>query len=215
MIRVFLVDDQVIIREGLRVLLGLEPDLEVVADAENGQKAIEIITNLDRLPDVILMDIRMPIMDGVTATGRLMRSYPSLKILVLSTFDDQQYIGDALRAGACGYLLKDTPSEELAAVIRSIDRGYTQFSPGILQKIVSQSSGSTLPSELLSLTMRERDVLKLIAAGASNREIAQQLFISEGTVKNYVTSILNQLQLRDRTQVAIFASSFLRNGEWL
>lgn len=215
MIPIVLVDDQNIIREGLKVLLQLEPDIKVVGDAENGKLALELISHLYTIaqqPQVVLMDIRMPVMDGVAATQALCSSYPNIKILILSTFDDESYVGDALRAGACGYLLKDTPSEELAEAIRSIDRGYSQLSPGILQKAlgpVSPKVHQSLPPEVLALTLREREVLKLIATGASNREIAQKLFISEGTVKNHVTSILSQLQLRDRTQTAIYASTLL------
>ncbi len=215
MITVVIVDDQNIIREGLKVLLQLEPDIEVVGDAENGKQALELFACLEaraQLPRVVLMDIRMPVMDGVATTQAIRSAYPKIKILILSTFDDESYVGDALRAGAWGYLLKDTPSEELAEAIRSIDRGYSQLSPGILQKVlqpIPPKAPLSLPPEVLNLTLREREVLKLIAKGASNREIAQQLFISEGTVKNHVTSILSQLKLRDRTQAAIYASTLL------
>jgi DNA-binding NarL/FixJ family response regulator len=224
MIRVLLVDDQGLIRQGLRALLELEPDLEIVADAENGEVAIELLENLkdaNTLPDVILMDIRMPIMDGVAATQLVSQNFPSVKVLVLTTFDDRDYVTEALSVGAVGYLLKDTPSEELANAIRTIQKGYTQFAPGILQKAlpkvnspISQNSGNKssrepLPSSFHDLTAREREVLRLIATGASNREIAKTLYISEGTVKNHVTNVLSRLNLRDRTQAAIFANSVL------
>lgn len=210
MIRVLLVDDQSLIRRGLRALLELEADLAIVGEAENGQMAIEQVQALQ--PDVVLMDIRMPIMDGVAATDEIMQQFPETKVLVLTTFDQDDYVTQALQKGAVGYLLKDTPSEELATAIRSVQRGYHQLSPGLLQKILTQTIQPTppeLPPGFAELTPREKEVLQLIAQGASNREIAQQLYISEGTVKNYVTSILGRLNLRDRTQAAIFANSVL------
>lgn len=208
MIKVLLVDDQSLIRQGLKALLELEPDLEVVGDAENGEIAIHLIEELS--PDVVLMDIRMPIMDGVAATWEIQKRFPGIKVLVLTTFDDDEYVKAALQNGAMGYLLKDTPSEELAVAIRAVYKGYTQLGPGIVKKLLTQFSSVTPPPpSLAELTPREKEVLRLIATGANNREIAQQLYISEGTVKNHVTNILNRLDLRDRTQAAIFANSFL------
>lgn len=208
MIKVLLVDDQSLIRQGLKALLELEPDLEVVGDAENGEIAIHLIEELS--PDVVLMDIRMPIMDGVAATWEIQKRFPAIKVLVLTTFDDDEYVKAALQNGAMGYLLKDTPSEELAVAIRAVYKGYTQLGPGIVKKLLTQFSSVTPPPpSLAELTPREKEVLRLIATGANNREIAQQLYISEGTVKNHVTNILNRLDLRDRTQAAIFANSFL------
>jgi DNA-binding NarL/FixJ family response regulator len=215
MIRVLLVDDQSIIRQGLKALLELESDLTVIADAENGQIAIEKVKTLQASaqgPDVVLMDIRMPVMDGVAATREICQRFPASKVLVLTTFDDDTYVAEALCVGAMGYLLKDTPSEELAAAIRSVHKGYTQLGPGIFQKVlakVPEISSAPMPSNLAELTLREQDVLRLIASGASNREIAQQLYITEGTVKNHVTNILGRLGLRDRTQAAIYANSYL------
>jgi DNA-binding NarL/FixJ family response regulator len=215
MIRVLLVDDQSIIRQGLKALLELEADITVIADAENGQIAVEKVEALQasaQRPDLVLMDIRMPVMDGVAATREICRRFPATKVLVLTTFDDDTYVAEALSVGAMGYLLKDTPSEELAAAIRSVHKGYTQLGPGIFQKVlakVPEISSAPLPSNLTELTLREQDVLRLIASGASNREIAQQLYISEGTVKNHVTNILGRLGLRDRTQAAIYANSYL------
>jgi DNA-binding NarL/FixJ family response regulator len=218
MIRVLLVDDQSILRQGLKALLELEPDITIVADAENGQIAVEKVETLqasDQGPDLVLMDIRMPVMDGVAATREICQRFPSSKVLVLTTFDDDTYVAEALSVGAMGYLLKDTPSEELAAAIRSVHKGYTQLGPGIFQKVLakvpenSSLSSAPPPSNLAELTLREQDVLRLIASGASNREIAQQLYISEGTVKNHVTNILGRLGLRDRTQAAIYANSYL------
>jgi DNA-binding NarL/FixJ family response regulator len=213
MIRIVLVDDQHLIRQGLKALLELEPDLEVVGEGENGQMAIALVASLQ--PDVVLMDIRMPMMDGVAATRAINQQFPGTKVLVLTTFDDDQYVAEALRCGAMGYLLKDTPSEELAVAIRSVYRGYTQLGPGLVEKIMAQLPMTAPPNSASpppiwdELTPREQEVLRLIAKGASNREIAQSLYISEGTVKNHVTNILNRLNLRDRTQAAIFANSFL------
>ncbi len=213
MIKVLLVDDQGLIRQGLRALLELEPDLEIVAEAENGEQAINLVAEFQ--PDVVLLDIRMPIMDGVAATKEIQKRFPTTKILVLTTFDDDEYVSAALQNGAMGYLLKDTPSEELAVAIRAVYKGYTQLGPGIVKKLLTQFSNGTpihstpVPSTLTELTPREKEVLRLIATGASNREIAQELYISEGTVKNHVTNILNTLNLRDRTQAAIWANTYL------
>jgi DNA-binding NarL/FixJ family response regulator len=216
MIRVFLVDDQSIMRQGLRTLLGLESDLEVVGEAENGQLAVDWVVAMQGTPlkpDVVLMDVRMPTMDGVAATRHLLQQFPTLKILVLTTFSDDEYVKAALGLGACGYLLKDTPSEDLAAAIRAVFKGYSQFSPGIMQRALIETTPipepiESIPPELIELTLREREVLQLIATGANNREISQTLFITEKTVKNHVTNILRCLGLRDRTQAAIFANIY-------
>lgn len=213
MIHVVLIDDQHLIRQGLKTLLELEPDLQVVGEGENGEMAIALVESLH--PDVVLMDIRMPVMDGVAATRAIVEQFPDTKVLVLTTFDDDQYVAEALRCGAMGYLLKDTPSEELAVAIRSVHKGYTQLGPGLVEKIMAKVPSTaplmppSPPQSWDELTPREQEVLRLIAKGASNREIAQSLYISEGTVKNHVTNILNRLNLRDRTQAAIFANSFL------
>ncbi len=217
MIRLLLVEDQQIVRRGLRTVLELEPDFQVVAEAGDGQQALRELTSLQigqRLPDVVLMDIRMPIMDGVVATQHITQQYPEVKILMLTTFDDAKYIAEALRFGAKGYLLKDTPPEELAEAIRSLYRGYTQFGPGILERLIERVSSDVLdekalPPGMAELTAREKEVLCLIAKGASNREIAQTLFLSEGTVRNHISHILMRLDLRDRTQAAIVANTFL------
>ncbi|BAZ68220.1 LuxR family two component transcriptional regulator [Fischerella sp. NIES-4106] len=213
MIKVLLVDDQNLIRQGLKALLELEPDLEIIGEAENGETAIHLMEELH--PDVILMDIRMPIMDGVAATREIHKRFPNIQILVLTTFDNDEYVTAALQNGAMGYLLKDTPSEELAVAIRAVYKGYTQLGPGIVKKLLTQfppvvpDKSPPPPPSLTELTPREKEVLRLIATGATNKEIAQKLYISEGTVKNHVTNILNRLNLRDRTQAAIFANSFL------
>ena len=209
MIKILIVDDGHLIRQGLKALLELEPDLQIIGEAQNGQIAIDRVKELQ--PDVVLMDIRMPIMDGVTATKEICQQFPHVNILVLTTFDDDTYVAAAIRFGAKGYLLKDTPSEEIAAAIRAVNLGYTHLAPGMIAKVIANRVDPeiSLPPELAQLTPRELEVLKLIAVGANNREIAQQLYISEGTVKNHVTNILNRLNLRDRTQAAILAKTYL------
>jgi DNA-binding NarL/FixJ family response regulator len=215
MIRLLLVDDQNLICQGLKAMLSLEADLEVVGIANNGEVAIEQVAALQ--PDVVLMDVRMPIMDGREATRMITQQYPQVKVLVLSTFDDDQYIADAMRAGAKGYLLKDMPSEELAQAIRFVHLGYTQLAPGLMEKLIAEFSTTPTPTTklestsaaLVQLTPREQEVLQLVAAGATNRDIAQQLFISEGTVKTHVTHLLNRLNFRNRSQLAIYAHSML------
>ncbi|AFY88520.1 response regulator [Chroococcidiopsis thermalis] len=210
MIQILVVDDQSLIRQGLKALLELDPELTVVGEAENGQLALQLAQELR--PDVILMDIRMPLMDGVAATREILQQLPQTKVLVLTTFDDDEYVKAAIAHGAMGYLLKDTPSEELAIAIHAVHKGYTQLGPGIVKKLLVSPLSVTKPTPppvLQELTPRELEILQLIASGANNREIAQKLFISEGTVKNHVTNILNRLNLRDRTQAAIFANTFL------
>jgi len=212
-IRLLLVDDQMIIRQGLRSLLEAKPDLEVVGEAENGEQAIREIEVLH--PDVVLMDVRMPVMDGVAATRHICQQFSHIKVLVLTTFDDDDYVSQAMRLGARGYLLKDTHSDDLAAAIRAVHKGFTQMGPGLLEKTLTPPTSTSptqsvqIPPELIGLTTREREVLSLIIAGANNREIAEALFISERTVKNHITHILSQLNVRDRTQAAMFASPFL------
>ncbi|WP_414512919.1 response regulator transcription factor [Nostoc sp. PCC 9305] len=221
MIRVLIAEDQEIVRRGLKTLLTTKPDLQVVGEAENGERAIQLIEGLQAQflpPDVVLMDIRMPVMDGVEATRLICQKFPGTKILILTTFDDAKYVAEALRFGAKGYLLKDTPAEELAEAIRSIHKGYTQFGPGIVEKMMANVSvietdkPQELPPGMTELTAREREILRMIANGASNREIAQAVFLSEGTVRNHISNILARLNLRDRTQAAIVANSFM---SWL
>jgi DNA-binding NarL/FixJ family response regulator len=200
------------VRQGLQSLLEAKPDFQVVGEAENGEQAVAQVEALQ--PDVALMDIRMPIMDGIAATQLICRQFPATKVVVLTTFDDDDYVSRAMRYGARGYLLKDTHSEELAQAIRAVHKGYTQMGPGLFEKAIASPSPdlplqSTLPPELAVLTPRERQVLCLIAKGSSNREIAKALYISERTVKNHVTSILSSLNLRDRVQAAMFVSAFL------
>jgi len=211
MIRLVLVDDQPLLRRGMKALLKTDGELQVVGEAGHGQEAIALLeaTPADEIPDVVLMDIRMPVMDGVAATRAIAQRFPTLKVLVLTTFDDQDYVIQALRYGASGYLLKDTPFEELTQAIRLVHKGYTQLSPGLTGKLLAQMHPTPPPPDFMDLTPREREILQWIARGASNREIAQALYISEKTVRNHVTNILNRLGLRDRTQAALYVHSTL------
>ena len=213
-VRVLVVDDQRLMREGIASLLALQEGIEVVGAAEDGQEAIERALTLS--PDVILMDVRMPVMDGVEATAAICRQLPTCQVLMLTTFDDEAYIVRALQAGARGYLLKDIPTRDLAEVIRLAQAGIYQLDPSVAGKLVGvlnrADKGATPAPEAPvsspapdSLTDRELEVLRLIARGATNREIAAQLVVSEGTVKNHVSNILSRLSLRDRTQAAIYA----------
>lgn len=212
MIRILLVDDQALFREGLRTLLSVRPDLEVVGEAENGREAIDAVAKLQ--PDVILMDLRMPVLNGVAATRQLQQEQPDSKVIVLTTFDDDEYIFDGLRAGAVGYLLKDVSSDKLVEAIRAAARGESFLEPSIAAKVVAEFtrlSGQARPSLssdqplVAPLSERELEILRVLADGASNREIAQKLYITEGTVKNHVTNILGKLGVRDRTQAALKA----------
>ncbi|MBD2603803.1 response regulator transcription factor [Scytonema hofmannii FACHB-248] len=217
MIRLLLVDDQSLVRQGLKAILSLEPDLEIVGMGENGEEAISIIERLaiaqveTPQPDIVLMDLRMPVMNGTTATRIICERFPNIKVLVLSTYDDDRDVSEAIRAGAKGYLLKDMPSSELVNAIRSINSGYAQLAPGLLERVVSQNiakpiSQSISPA-LAELTPRELDVARLVAIGATNQEIAQKLFICESTVKTHINSIFNRLNLKNRSQLAIYANS--------
>jgi DNA-binding NarL/FixJ family response regulator len=210
-IRLLLVDDQELVCQGLKAMLNLESDLEVLGIANNGQDAVQKAETLQ--PDIILMDIRMPIMDGREATRVISQKFPDIKVLVLSTFDEDDYIAQSIKAGARGYLLKDMPCEELAQAVRLVFRGYTQMGPGLMEKMldgmldsdVTEEESSEL--ELAELTPREIDVFSLIGKGCTNREIAKELYITEGTVKTHVTHILNRLNLSNRAQIAIYANS--------
>ncbi|MBD1867241.1 response regulator transcription factor [Cyanobacteria bacterium FACHB-471] len=210
MIRLLLVDDQNLICQGLQAVLNQETDLQVVGTAENGQVAIEQAKTLQ--PDVVLMDIRMPVMTGIEATRLINEQLPNIKVLVLSTFDDDRDIAQSMRAGAKGYLLKDMPAPELAEAIRLVHRGYSQMAPGLMERLMTNVSDSSeenqsAPEELAQIPPRERDVLRLIGQGCSNREIATELHLAEGTVKTYVTHLLNRLTFKNRSQLAIYANS--------
>jgi DNA-binding NarL/FixJ family response regulator len=207
MIHLLLVDDQSLIRRGLKALLKPEPELTVLGEAGNGLEALDWLRSATQLPDVILMDVRMPEMDGVAATGAIGQEFPTVRILILTTFDDTEYVAQALQNGASGYLLKDTPAEELVQAIQLVQKGYTQLAPGLAQKLILGATVAVEPAidpAWAELTPREQEILQLIAQGASNREIAQQLYISEKTVKNHITSLLSRLGLRDRTQAAVW-----------
>lgn len=208
-IRVMLVDDQALFREGLKTLLGLDDRFEVVCEAGNGQHAIELAET--HAPNVILMDLNMPIMDGIAATAAIKKSSSKTKVLVLTTFDDDERVFDALKAGAAGYLLKDTPSEQLAKAIEAVHRGESFLQPSIASKVLAEFnrlSGTQLPKaeELVEpLSKREEEVLKWLSQGCSNKEIASKLFLAEGTVKNHVSNILGKMGVQDRTQAALRA----------
>lgn len=212
-IRILLVDDQPLFREGLRTLLSIHPDFTVVGEAGNGEEAIRLARSL--APSVVLMDLQMPLLDGVAATRRLHEEQPDCRVIVLTTFDDDEMVFDGLRAGAVGYLLKDAPSEKLAEAIRVAARGESFLQPSVAAKVVaefSRLSRKAVPTrdtskELLNgpLSERELEILRLIVRGSSNREIAAALFLAEGTIKNHVTNILGKLEVRDRTQAALKA----------
>jgi DNA-binding NarL/FixJ family response regulator len=209
MIRILIADDQPFFRQGLADLLDLEEDLEIVGQANHGKEAIALTQQLQ--PDVILMDVRMPVCDGVEATRDIHQRFPWIRILVLTTFDEDEYIWQSLQAGALGYLLKSTPSHELATAIRTLHQGYSQLGPTIAPKVFAQIN-PPVPAEndyLHWFSKRELGVLTLLAEGKNNREIAETLYLTEGTVKNHITRILGQLGVRDRTQAALWAQQHL------
>jgi DNA-binding NarL/FixJ family response regulator len=217
MIRLLLVDDQNLICQGLQAMLDQQKDLQVVGTANNGQVAIELVAALE--PDIVLMDVRMPVMDGREATSIICQNYPNIKVLVLTTFDDDEYITDSMQAGAIGYLIKDMPLEELTQAIRLAYLGYAQMGPGLIKKLVAglpqvgkdEKSQQLDPANLSQLTPREQEVLNLLGSGQTNREIAQQLYISEGTVKTHVNHLLTRLNLKNRAQLAIFSYSITQH----
>ncbi|GAC1372454.1 MAG: response regulator transcription factor [Ktedonobacteraceae bacterium] len=239
-VRILVADDQHLMREGIASLLSIQEGIEVVGMAVNGQDALEQALQLH--PDVILMDVRMPVMDGVAATTLVHQQLPSCQVLMLTTFDDDEYVINALRAGAIGYLLKDIPASDLARAVQAAHKGIYQLDPAIASKVVASlasphsahiatpGDNPTLPTTPMlapnfndanpmrplpdrpahplhnaEITAREIEVLRLIAVGATNKEIARRLVISEGTVKNHISNILSRLGLRDRTQAAIYA----------
>ena len=209
-IRILLVDDQALFREGLRTLLSVYDDLQVVGEAGNGQEAIEAVGKLS--PDVVLMDLHMPLLNGVAATRQISESAANSRVIVLTTFDDDDTIFDGLRAGAVGYLLKDVASAKLVEAIRAAARGESFLQPSVAAKVVAEFSRmggrktAALQQTLVEpLSGRELEILGVLATGASNREIANQLFITEGTVKNHVSNILGKLGVRDRTRAALKA----------
>lgn len=218
-VRLLITDDQRLLREGIASLLSLQPGIEIVGSAANGQEALAKTQKLK--PDVILMDVRMPVMDGVEATALIKRQFPACKVLMLTTFDDEEYVIEALKAGASGYLLKTIPEDDLAQAIISVHKGIYQLDPVVAQKVVAslgagpkgatstrpQPANTANPPALANagLTERELEVLKLTSQGLSNSEIARKLLISDGTVKNHISSILSRLGVRDRIQAIIYA----------
>ncbi len=226
-VRVVLVDDQTLLREGFRRLLELEGNgIQVAGTAGDGLEALALVERLTRAgspPDVVLMDVRMPRLDGVQATRQLLARWPAVRVMMLTTFDDEEYIVEGLRAGATGYLLKDASADQLVEAIHAVQRGEAPLQPSVAAKLLPRltrrdelpaapADGHPAPTPhgaasppLDELTEREREIVRLLARGASNREIGETLFITEGTVKNHVSSILSKLGLRDRTQAALWA----------
>lgn len=208
-IRILLVDDQLLIREGIRIILEMEDDFKVVGEAKDGFDALALYEKVQ--PDVILMDIRMPKMDGVEATKELIKLNPDARIIILTTFDDDTSIFEAIRSGALGYLLKDVSGAELSEAIRKVHQGGALIEPSIARKVLAEFTRISVPLEspqidlLESLSDREIEILKMVADGSSNKEIASKLFLAEGTVKNYISSILAKLNATDRTEAAVKA----------
>ena len=206
-IRLLIVDDQRLMREGLRTLLELEDGFEIAGEAQDGQAALEAFAALE--PDVVLMDIRMPGMDGVEATRRICADWPAARVIILTTFDDDANVFEGLRAGAVGYLLKDLSGQELAEAVRTVFKGGALIEPMVARRVMAEFARLHPPARSLDeglaepLSERELDILKLVSTGFSNREIANKLSLSEGTVKNYVTNILQKIGVRDRTQAAL------------
>jgi DNA-binding NarL/FixJ family response regulator len=207
-IKVVVTDDQELIRQGLAGLLSMHQDIELVGQASNGLEALTVVE--DCKPDVVLMDIRMPGLDGVEATRRIVQQCPQVKVLILTTFEEDAYIVESLKAGASGYILKNLPTDDLANAIRSTQKGVAQLDPAVLARLVSRTASQTTEKEKKKadtsiFTERELEVLKLLASGRSNKEISAELHISEATVKSHITNLLSKLDLRDRTQAAIWA----------
>jgi DNA-binding NarL/FixJ family response regulator len=207
-IRVLLADDQALVRSGFQMILASQPDIEVVGEAEDGRRAIDLTNRL--VPDVILMDVRMPVLDGLEATRRLVELGTSARILILTTFDLDEYVYAAIRAGASGFLLKDVRPSQLVDAIRVVADGEALLAPAVTKRLLERFA-ATLPTPeerapaLATLTDRERDVLELVASGLSNSEIAERLFLGETTVKTHVSSLLRKLGLRDRVQAVVLA----------
>jgi DNA-binding NarL/FixJ family response regulator len=205
-IRVLVVDDQAMVRAGFRMLLGDEPDIEVVAEASTGLEAVSEAVRCR--PDVVLMDIRMPELDGLEATKRILAADDSSRVLILTTFDLDEYVYRALRAGASGFVLKDDPPEQLIAAVRTVAAGEALLSPGVTRRVIQQFTRvrqKAPPKAVETLTEREMDVYRLITRGYSNAEIGRELFISDTTVKTHVTRLLQKLDLRDRAQAIVLA----------
>ena len=208
MIRVLLADDQALVRSGFQMILSSQQDIEVVGEAEDGRQAIDLTYRL--MPDVVLMDVRMPVLDGLQATRRLVQLRTTARILILTTFDLDEYVYAAIRSGASGFLLKDVRPSQLVDAIRVVAEGDALLAPAVTKRLLERFA-ATLPTPeerapaLATLTERERDVLELVAIGLSNAEIAARLFLGETTVKTHVSSMLRKLELRDRVQAVVLA----------
>jgi DNA-binding NarL/FixJ family response regulator len=213
MIKVLVVDDESIVRQGIASLLMLEPDLEIVGQAQNGAKAQELARSLD--PDVILMDIRMPVCDGIRALQQIINDNPMVKVIMLTTFDDDSMIAEALGLGACGYLLKDTDSVKIATAIRLASQGLALLNAPVLTKLSRgvMAKGIEASSPLSKLSAREIEILGLLGQGKNNREIATTLFLTEGTVKNYVSRIFDQLGVANRAEAMTIAKQLLKDSD--
>ena len=204
MIRVLLVDDQALVRGGLRLMLDAEPDIEVIAEAADGEAAVS--RAVDTSPDLVLMDIRMPVLDGIEATRQVVALVPATRVVMLTTFDLDEYVVDAFRAGASGFLLKTAPPEQLVSAVRVVHSGDALLAPASTRRLVERFTHRS--SDLVrfdSLTPREHDVLRLLARGLTNAEIAAELVVEASTVKSHVAGILTKLDLRDRVQAVVFA----------
>ena len=205
-IRVLIADDQALVRSGFRMILEARDDLEVVGEAENGELAIALARELE--PNVVLMDVRMPVLDGVEATRRLLEGGSEARVIILTTFDLDEYVFEALRAGASGFLLKDAPAEDIVHAVRTVARGDATLAPSVTRRLVEHFSARPLPGAfpaLATLTARELEVLQLLAAGGSNADIGDRLTLSEATVKTHVGRVLDKLSVRDRVQAVIYA----------
>lgn len=206
MIRILICDDQDLVCEGLRAILSTDPEFEVVGVAHEGAQALALISQT--APQIVLMDLKMPVMNGIQATRRIHEQHPEIKVLVLTTYAEDQWVFDAIRSGASGYLLKDTPREELIVAIKNTVAGKTHIDPAVAGRIfdhVAQKTPHPESAILAELSDREREVLRLLARGLSNADIAARLYLSEGTVRNYVSSIFSKLEVTDRTQAAVLA----------
>jgi DNA-binding NarL/FixJ family response regulator len=210
MIKVLIADDQEIVCEGLKRILQSDPEIKVIGIANNGQQALDLINH--QTPDIVLMDLQMPIMNGVQAIRQLRKTHPDLPVLVLTTYMDDKWLFDAIRAGATGYLLKDRPRHELLEAIKGTVSGEAYLDPSVAKKVLNQVASAPEPiqfDESIEISERERDILTLLVEGLSNAEIAQRLFLSEGTVRNYLSSLFVKLEVSDRTQAVVVA---LRRG---
>lgn len=207
--RVLIVDDDALIREGLKILLEIEADFQIIGTANNGQEALEMCRK--EKPELVLMDIRMPVMDGVLGTKLIKTHFQDIKVVILTTFKDNEYIKEALKSGAEGYILKNQPADSIIESLRAVNKGNIVLEREVANTLSSMlKEGKKVTPEHLDISQRELEVLKLVGEGLSNREIAESLNLSEGTTRNYVTGLLDKLGFRDRTQLAIF---YIRNCE--